>query len=81
MSFWRFGLLSRIYALVLLTFAAVLIASLAFVTIGLRRHPNQHNLIGFVTAVLCDFLGLYILVRLWSALVVPRVQPPSEPTP
>jgi hypothetical protein len=47
---------------------------------GLRRHTNQHNLIGFVTAVLCDFLGLYILVRLWPALVAPRVQPPSEPT-
>jgi hypothetical protein len=73
--FSRFGPLSRFHAIVLLAFAAILIAALATVTIGLRRHPSTHNLVGFIIAVLCDFYGLYVVVRFWPKLVVPKEQP------
>jgi uncharacterized membrane protein len=72
--FSRFGLLSRLYALGLLAFAAVLVASLALVTVGLRRHPSTHNLVFFVIAVVCDFYGLFVVVRLWPKLLVPSAQ-------
>jgi hypothetical protein len=78
-QFRRFGLISRIHAVIILTLAAILITSLILVTIGLHRHPSQRNLIGFVFAVLVDFSGLYLLLRVWLRFVLAGSRPPSNP--
>jgi uncharacterized membrane protein YeaQ/YmgE (transglycosylase-associated protein family) len=74
----RFGLISRIHAMIILALAAITITSLFSVTNGLRRHPNQENLIRFIVVVLIDVLVLYILTRLWKKFALPRPPPLSD---